>query len=148
MKICYLWNIYQIPKIEKVIDVDKKDGIRKYTMLYMSLGMFFGVLGGLIFGRFLNSDSMAMGMCYGIPIGMCIGMIIGSAKDKRLSKNILTISRIETMNDPSNIKIYVIDKNGTEKEYIVTDKKMKAEKFSVGDRIAEETDGSLVSLEI
>lgn len=147
IKICYLWNICQIPKIEEVIDVDKKDGIKKYMTLYMSLGMCFGVSGGLIFGRFLNSDYMARGMCYGIPIGMCIGMIIGSAKDKRLSKNIMTISRIETTNAPSNIKIYVIDKHGAEKEYIVTDKKMKAEKFSISDRVAEETDGSLVSLE-
>lgn len=108
--------------------------------------MCFGVSGTLIFGSFLNFD-YTTGICYGIPIGMCIGMIIGSAKDKRLSKNLMTISRIETTNAPSNIKIYVIDKNGAEKEYIVTDKKMKAEKFSVGDRVAEETDGSLVSLE-
>lgn len=126
--------------------MDKKNGLKKYMTLYMSLGMCFGVPGTLIFGSFLNFD-YTTGICYGIPIGMCIGMIIGSAKDKRLSKNLMTISRIETTNAPSNIKICVIDKNGTEKEYIVTDKKMKAEKFSVGDRVAEEADGSLVSLE-
>ncbi len=51
------------------------------------------------------------------------------------------------MNDSSNILIFVIDKNGIEKEYGVTEKKMKEEKFHVDDRVAEETDGSLVTLE-
>ena len=75
--------------------MNNKNGIKKYMTLYMSLGMCFGVSGGLVFGSLLELDFIARGMCYGIPIGMCIGMAIGSAKDKRLSENIMTISRIE-----------------------------------------------------
>ena len=98
--------------------------VQKYMMLYMSLGI-----------------------CFGLPIGMCIGMAIGEAKDKRLSENIMIIRKIETVNDSLDIIIYVIDKNEIEKQYIVTDEKMKEEKFVEGDRVAEEIDGSLVSLE-
>ncbi|WP_373598723.1 hypothetical protein [Paraclostridium bifermentans] len=113
----------------------------------MSLGMCFGVSGGLIFGTIFFPDNMSLGMCFGIPIGMCIGMAIGQAKDKRLSENIMIIKKIETAKDSTDVVIYVIDKNEIEKQYRVTEKKMKEEKFVEGDRVAEEIDGYLVSLE-
>ena len=122
-----------------------KNTIQKYQNLYMSLGMCFGLSGGLIFG--ISFDNMALGMCLGMSIGMCIGIVIGQAKDKRLSENIMIIRKVETANDLSDIIIYVICKNEIEKQYIVTEKKMKEEKFAEGDRVAEEIDGSLVSLE-
>ena len=125
----------------------EKKVIQKYTSLYMSIGMCFGVSGGLIYGTLLFPDNMSLGMCMGIPIGMCIGMAIGAAKDKRLAENRMEISRIEAVPESTDVFLYAIDKNGTEKEYRVTAKKMKEEKFSVGDRVAEETKGSLVSLE-
>ena len=122
-----------------------KNTIQKYQNLYMSLGMCFGSSGGLIFG--ISFDNMALGMCLGMSIGMCIGIVIGQAKDKRLSGNIMIIRKIETANNSSDIIIYVICKNEIEKQYIVTEKKMKEEKFAEGDRVAEEINGSLVSLE-
>lgn len=125
----------------------EKKVIQKYTSLYMSIGMCFGVSGGLIYGTLLFPDNMSLGMCMGIPIGMCIGMAIGAARDKRLAENMMEISRIEAVPDSTDVFLYAIDKNGTEKEYRVTAEKMKEEKFSVGDRVAEETKGSLVSLE-
>ena len=129
------------------IKMDKKDAVKKYMMLYMGLGMCFGVSIGLVFGKILYPDNMSMGICFGLPIGMYIGMTIGTAKDKRLTENIMKICRIEAISGSSDTMIYSLDKNGTEKEYRVTEKKMKAEKFVVNDRVAEETDGSLVSLE-
>lgn len=125
----------------------EKKVIQKYTSLYMSIGMCFGVSGGLIYGTLLFPDNISLGMCMGIPIGMCIGIAIGAARDKRLAENMMEISRIEAVPESTDMFLYAIDKNGTEKEYRVTAEKMKEEKFSVGDRVAEETKGSLVSLE-
>ena len=125
----------------------EKNIVERYTTQYMSLGMCFGVSGGLVFGTMVYPDNMALGMCFGIPIGMCIGMAIGQAKDKRLSENIMVIRKIETLKDSSDIVIYVSDKNEIEKQYIVSDKRVEHEKFIEGDRVAEERDGSLVSLE-
>ena len=125
---------------------DKKK-VQKYMAIYMSIGMCFGVSGGLIFGMILYPDNRTLGMCFGIPIGMCIGMALGSAKDKRLSENMMKISRVEMIQESSDMLVYAMDKNGVEKKYKVSEKKMKEEKFSVGNRVAEETDGSLVSLE-
>lgn len=133
--------------MRRINSLDKKDSVKKYTTMYMSLGMCFGVSIGLVFGQIIYTDNMSMGLCFGIPLGMCIGMAVGSAKDKRLSENMMKVSRIETIKDSSDIVIYAIDKNGAEREYRVTEKKMKEEKFSVDDRIAEETDGFPVSLE-
>ena len=106
----------------------EKNTVQKYTTLYMSLGMCFGVSGGLIFGTIFFSDNMTLGMGFGIPIGMCIGMAIGQAKDKRLSENIMIIRKIENVKESSDMVIYVGDKNEIEKQYIVTEKKMKEEK--------------------
>lgn len=125
---------------------DKKK-IQKYMALYMSIGMSFGLLGGVVYGMILFPNNMVLGISFGLPIGMCIGMAIGSAKDKRLSENMMEISRIESIEELPNILIYAMNKNGVEKEYRVSVKKMKEEKFAVGDRVAEEADGSLVSLE-
>ena len=126
----------------------KNDSIKKYTTLYMSLGICFGVSIGLVFGRTVYSDNMSLGICFGLPIGMCIGAAIGAAKDKRLSENMMRVCIFETLNDSADVMIYVVDKNNIEKEYKVTEKMMKQEKYSVNDRVAEETDGLLVSLEI
>lgn len=126
--------------------MDKKKKVQKYMALYMSLGMCFGVSLGLIYGNILFPDNMAMGMSFGIPIGMCLGMAIGAAKDKRLSEHMMEIFRIEAVPGSTDWLIYTVDKNGVEKEYRVSAKKMKEKKFSVGNRVAEEKDGSLVSL--
>ena len=112
------------------MDNKGKKKIQKYTTLYMSIGMCFGVSGGLIYGTLLFPDNMSLGMCFGLPIGMCIGMAIGAAKDKRLVENMMEISRIEDVQESSDKFIYAIDKNGAEKEYRVNEKKMKEEKFS------------------
>lgn len=127
--------------------MNKKKKIQKYMTLYMSLGMCFGVSGGLIYGKILFPDNMALGMSFGIPIGMCIGMAIGTAKDKRLSEHMMEISRMEAIPESSDMLIYAIDENGVEKEYRVSEKQMKGEKFAIGNRVAEEKDASLVSLE-
>lgn len=127
--------------------MDKKKKVQKYMTLYMSIGMCFGVSLGLIYGNILFPDNMAMGMSFGIPVGMCLGMAIGAAKDKRLSEHMMEISRIEAVPGTTDWLLYTVDKNGVEKEYKVSAKKMKEEKFSVGNRVAEEKDGSLVSLE-
>lgn len=127
--------------------MDNKMKVQKYMSLYMSLGMCFGVSGGLIYGNILFPDNMSLGMSMGMPIGMCIGMLIGAAKDKKLSENMMEVSRIEAIPESSDMLVYAIDKNGMEKEYRVSEKKMKEEKFAVGNRVAEEKEGSLVSLE-
>lgn len=125
----------------------KEKKIQKYMALYMSLGMCFGVSGGLVFGMLLFPDNMALGMCFGIPIGMCIGMAIGAAKDKALAANMMEIVRIEEIPESTDKLIYATDKNGEEKEYKITAKQMKEQKFSVGDRVAKDAEGALVSLE-
>ncbi|WP_426350548.1 hypothetical protein ACPWSR_04690 [Alloiococcus sp. CFN-8] len=124
-----------------------KNTTEKYMTLYMSFGMCFGVSGGIIFGTIFFPDNMSLGICFGLPLGMCIGLLIGQAKDKRLSENIMIIRKIEAAKDSSDLVIYVSDKNEIEKQYRVTEKKIKEEKFVQGDRVAEEIDGSLVSLE-
>lgn len=126
---------------------NKKKKIEKYTALYMSLGMCFGVSGGLIYGYILFPDNMPLGMSMGIPVGMCIGLAIGAAKDKRLAEKMMEIVKIEVVQTSPNVIIFVKDNSGAEKQYEVLSKKMKEEKFEIGDRVAEETDGSLVSLE-
>ncbi len=125
----------------------KKKKIEKYTALYMSLGMCFGVTGGLIYGNILFPDNMSLGMSMGLLIGMCIGLAIGVAKDKRLAEKIMEIVRIEVVQTTPDVIIFVKDNSGAEKQYKVSSKKTKQEKFEIGDRVAEETDGSLVSLE-
>lgn len=48
----------------------------------------------------------------------------------------------------SEVFIYAIDKEGNEKEFRVSEKTMKTEKFKTGEKVAEEREGVLISLEI
>ena len=123
---------------------DKK--IQKFTNLYMSLGMSCGVSMGMLYGMLLF-DNMPLGMCFGMSIGMCLGMAIGSAKDKRLSENMMYITKIQDDTESDGKIIYATDKAGKEKAYKVSVKIAKNSKFAVGDRVAEETNKTLVSLE-
>lgn len=120
--------------------------VSKYMTLYMSLGMCMGMLLGVNFGLLLF-DNLALGLPIGISTGMCIGIAIGAAKDKRLSEHMMKISRIEDVSDSTDKLVYAIDENGEEKEYRMNEKRIISEKFSVGDRVAEEKAGYLVSLE-
>lgn len=112
----------------------KKKSVTKYMTLYMSFGMCFGASFGFILGMFLYPDNMSLGMCFGMCFGMCGGMAIGAAKDKRLSEKMMTITRIESLPDSSDIIIYAIDKTGTEKKYKISKRNFKDEKFAVEDR--------------
>jgi len=123
---------------------DKK--IQKFTSVYMSLGMMLGMSMGMLYGMLLF-DNMSLGMTTGMSMGMCLGLVIGSAKDKRLSENLMHITRIEDYETSSDKIIYAIDKDGNEKSYKVSDRIAKNAKFAVGDRVAEETNKTLVSLE-
>lgn len=124
----------------------EKKKVKKYSELYSSIGMCLGLSFGSAFGMILFPDNMSIGMCLGMPIGMCIGMVLGAEKDKQLSENRMIIDRIERI-PGEGILVYVTDKNGKEKEYCVSEKKMKNEKFAVGNRVAEDIKGSLESLE-
>lgn len=129
------------------MDNKEKKEIQKYRTLYMSLGMCFGVSLGLVYGMLFFPDNSTMGMCFGLPVGMTIGICVGTAKDKRLSEKMMEVTRIVDVQETKGKLIYAMDKEGNEKEFKVTEKKMKEEKFSVGDRVAEEQEGVLVSLE-
>ena len=120
--------------------------IQKFASLYMSLGMMLGISTGMLYGMLLF-DSMALGMSMGLSIGMCIGMAIGAAKDRRLSENMMHITRIQEDIEADGKIIYAVDKDGNEKFYKVSARIAKNAKFAVGDRVAEETNKSLVSLE-
>ena len=126
----------------------KEPKFQRYANEYMGIGMCFGLAIGLVFGRMLFPDSTTLGMCYGLPIGMCLGLYIGQAKDRRLVESAMEISRIERLTGYTEIFVYVIDKGGVEKEYRVSEKIMKVEKFKIGDRVAEERKGILISLEV
>jgi len=123
---------------------DKK--IQKFTNLYMSLGMMLGMSTGMLYGMLLF-DSMALGMTTGMSMGMCLGLAIGSAKDKRLSENMMHITRIEGDETSADKIIYAVDKDGNEKSYKVSERIAQNAKFAVADRVAEETNKTLVSLE-
>lgn len=133
--------------LKRTFESEMKEKIQKYETQYMSIGMCFGVAIGLALGSVVFPDNMTLGMCFGLPIGMSIGLAIGQEKDRRLAENMMEISRIEKLAGYTDVFVYAVDKNGTEKEYRVTEKVMKAEKFAVGDRVAEEKEGVLVSLE-
>ena len=120
--------------------------IKKFATTYMSLGMSCGLSMGMLYGMLLF-DNMALGMCLGMSVGMCIGTAIGSAKDKRLAENMMHVTRIKDDKESDGKIIYAVDKDGNEKLYKVSVKIAKNAKFAVGDRVAEETNKSLVSLE-
>lgn len=115
----------------------KKNEIQKYTTIYMSIGMCFGISCGIV------CENLSTGMA----IGMCIGLAVGAWKDKRLTEKAMEITRIEAIEATKDSVLFVKDQSGTEKTYNISEKEMKKEKFEVGDRVAEETDGMLVSLE-
>lgn len=119
----------------------------KYTSLYMSVGICFGLSFGLIFGSLLFPNHPALGMSITIPIGLSLGLVLGAAKDKRLSENAMEVIRIEEINASQDVFVYVKDRDGLEKKYQVSLEVMKAGKFAPGDCVAEDTDGTLVSLE-
>ncbi len=120
--------------------------IKKFATTYMSIGMSCGLSMGMLYGMLLF-DNMALGMCLGMSVGMCLGTAIGSAKDKRLSENMMHITRIQEDIEADGKIIYAVDKDGNEKSYKVSARIAKNAKFAVGDRVAEETNKSLVSLE-
>lgn len=125
----------------------KEPKFQKYTNEYMGIGMCLGVSLGLIYGNLLFSDSIGVGMCFGISIGMSLGLAIGQDKDRKLWESRMEISKIERLAGFSEVFIYAIDKDGNEKEFRVSEKLMKAEKFKAGDKVAEERKGVLISLE-
>ena len=120
--------------------------IQKFATLYMSCGMMLGISTGMLYGMLLF-DNMAIGMCLGMSMGMCLGLAIGSAKDKGLSENMMHITRIQEDIESDGKIIYAVDKDGNEKLYKVSERIAKNTKFAVGDRVAEETNKTLVSLE-
>lgn len=127
--------------------MNPKEPINKYMTLYMSLGMCFGVAVGMLFGMMFFPENFTIGMCFGVAIGMGIGMTIGFAKDAQLAERMMTIVRIREAENGAGSVICAVDKNGVEKEFLVDPDTMAEEKFAVEDRVAEETDGSLFSLE-
>lgn len=126
---------------------NKKKKIQKYTSLYMSLGICFGVSGGLFYGNILFPDNMSLGLPIGIAIGICLGLAMGAAKDKRLAEKMMEVVGIEAVQALPKFIVFAKDSGGTTKQYEISDKQMKQEKFEMGDRVAEETNGSLLSLE-
>lgn len=126
--------------------MEEKKKVTKYTALYMPLGMCFGMSLGLCFGLCVF-DNLGIGLSLGMMIGIGAGVAIGFAKDKEMTEKMMKISRIEDVPDSTDKMIYALDKTGEEKEYRVDEKCFASEKYVVGDRVAEETDGRLVSLE-
>lgn len=126
--------------------MDQKKKVTKYTALYMPIGMSLGMSVGLCLGL-STFDNLAMGLSVGMMIGIGAGVALGAAKDKQMTEKMMEISRIEEVPDSNDKMVYAIDKNGEEKEYRMNEKHFISEKFVVGDRVAEETDGNLVSLE-
>lgn len=125
----------------------KEPKFQKYANEYMGIGMCLGVSLGLIYGNLLYSDSIGVGMCFGISIGMSLGLAIGQDKDRKLWESRMEVSKIEHLAGFSEVFVYAIDKDGNEKEFRVSEKLMKTENFKAGDKVAEEREGVLISLE-
>ena len=126
--------------------MEDKNKVTKYTALFLSLGMCFGMLMGVCFGLCVF-DNIGIGLSLGMMMGIGAGAAIGSAKDKQMTEKMMKISRIEDVPDSTDKMIYALDKNGEVKGFRVDEKSFVSEKFVVDDRVAEETDGKLVSLE-
>ena len=126
--------------------MEEKKNVLKYLTLYMPLGMCMGMMVGMSIGR-LVFQNMALGLSIGISVGMGIGAALGAAKDKRLSEHMMEIVRIEDAPDSADKLVYAVDKRGVEREYRVAERRIISEKFAVGDRVAEENAGYLVTLE-
>lgn len=127
--------------------MEEKKNVSKYLALYMSLGMCIGMPIGMTLGQLLFQNLM-LGLSMGISLGVGIGAVLGAAKDKRLSEHMMKIVRIEDVPDSTDKLVYTVDKSGEEKEYRIAERRIISEKFAVGDRVAEEKEGYLVTLEI
>lgn len=126
--------------------MEEKKNVSKYLTLYMPLGMCMGMMVGMSLGQ-LVFHNLALGLSIGISGGMGIGAALGAAKDKRLSERMMKIVRIEEAPDSTDQLVYAVDKSGVEREYRMAERRIISEKFAVGDRVAEENAGYLVTLE-
>ena len=126
--------------------MEENKKVTKYLTLYMPLGMCLGMSVGMSLGQ-LVLHNLALGLSIGISLGVGIGAALGAAKDKQMSERMTEIVRIEDVPDSTDKMVYTVDKNGAEKEYRITEKRILSEKFAVGDRVAEEKDGHLMTLE-
>ena len=126
--------------------MSEKEKVSKYLTLYMPLGMCMGMMVGMSLGQ-LVIHNLALGLSIGISVGMGIGAALGAAKDKHLSERMMEIVRIEEAPDSTDKLVYTVDKSGVEREYRVAERRIISERFSVGDRVAEENAGYLVTLE-
>lgn len=124
----------------------KEPKFRRFANEYSGIGMCIGVSLGIVFDNLFSAGNVGTRMCIGIAVGLCLGGALGQAKDKRLLENTMKISKIENLAGFSEVFIYAIDKDGIEKQFRVSEKLMKSEKFKVGDKVAEERDGVLISL--
>lgn len=125
----------------------KEPKFQRFANEYMGIGMCFGLSLGVAFGNLFSSGNVGTRMCIGMAIGLCLGEALGQAKDKKLLENAMEISKIEHLAEFSAVFVYAIDKDGNEKEIRVSEKRMKSEKFKAGDKVAEEREGVLISLE-
>ena len=126
--------------------MEEKKNVSKYLILYMPLGMCMGMMVGMSLGQLVFHNLMH-GLFVGISLGMGIGVALGAATDKRLSERMMEIVRIEDAPDSTDKLVYAVDKRGVEREYRVAERRIISEKFAVGDRVAEENAGYLVTLE-
>lgn len=125
----------------------KEPKFQRFANEYMGIGMCVGLSLGVAFGNLFSPGNVGTRMCIGMAIGLCLGEALGQAKDKKLLENAMEISKIEHLAGFSEVFVYAIDKDGNEKEFRVSEKRMKSEKFKAGDKVAEEREGALVSLE-
>ena len=125
----------------------KEPKFQRFANEYMGIGMCIGLSLGVAFGNLFSSGNVGTRMCIGMAIGLCLGEALGQAKDKKLLENAMEISKIEHLAGFSEVFVYAIDKDGNEKEFRVSEKRMKSEKFKAGDKVAEEREGVLISLE-
>ena len=126
--------------------MEENKKVTKYLTLYMPLGMCLGISVGMSLGQ-LVFHNLALGLSIGISVGMGIGTALGAAKDKQMSERMMEIVRIEDAPDSTDKLVYTVDKSGMEKEYRIAERRIISEKFAVGDRVAEEKAGYLVTLE-
>lgn len=126
--------------------MEENKKVTKYLTLYMPLGMCLGMSVGMSLGQ-LVFHNLALGLSIGISVGMGIGAALGAAKDKQLSEHMMEIVRIEDAPDSTDKLVYTVDKSGVEREYRIAERRIISEKFAVGDRVAEEKAGYLVTLE-
>ena len=126
--------------------MEENKKVTKYLTLYMPLGMCLGMSVGMSLGQ-LVLHNLALGLSIGISLGVGIGAALGAAKDKQMSERMTEIVRIEDVPDSTDKMVYTVDKNGAEREYRVAERRIISEKFTVGDRVAEENAGYLVTLE-